>query len=336
MTTSIPRLLVLACCWAYLAGLGLWLVEWLLIGDQAEDLFTINGLALYLFLPLPLVPPVALWTRRPELGIAVLLAAALWLYLWGGLFLPRSPDAPAGAPRLTVMTYNVLGWNRRPDAVVQVIRESGADIVGLVELNPAISAAIERDLAAEYPYRIMDPRVGTDGSGLISKLPFRVLEGLLADDDWVSDPLVLELDVDDRRVTYVRFHAIATPSFWHERARQVRKLADYARQHDGPIIFAGDLNATPTNDDYQTLTGPLTDAWAEAGRGFGHTFPGASREETPGSSTPQLFGRPLPKWLVRIDYIFHSSHWRTLAARNPPHDGASDHRPVLAELALID
>ena len=336
MTTSPAKLLLLACAWAYLAGLGLWLAEWLLIGDRSELLFTLNGLALYLFLPLPLVLPVALWTRRPELGVGVLLAAGLWVYLWGGLFLPRSPDAPADAPRLTVMTYNVLGWNRQPEAVIRVIRESGADIVGLVELNPAISTAIERELAAEYPYRVMDPRIGTDGSGLISKLPFRVIEGQLADDAWVSRPLVLELDVGGIRVTYVRFHAIATPLFWRERARQVRKLADFARQHEGPLILAGDLNATPTNDDYQTLTGPLTDAWAQAGRGFGHTFPGASKEDTPGSSTPELLGWPLPKWLVRIDYIFHSSHWRTLVARNPPHDGASDHRPVLAELALIE
>jgi endonuclease/exonuclease/phosphatase (EEP) superfamily protein YafD len=38
---------------------------------------------------------------------------------------------------------------------------------------------------------------------------------------------------------------------------------------------------------------------------------------------------------VRIDYVFYSSHWRAAAARLGPWDGGSDHRPVVAELALL-
>jgi endonuclease/exonuclease/phosphatase (EEP) superfamily protein YafD len=39
-------------------------------------------------------------------------------------------------------------------------------------------------------------------------------------------------------------------------------------------------------------------------------------------------------WLVRIDYIFHSPHWKTLDARLAKFDGVSDHRGVVAVLAL--
>jgi endonuclease/exonuclease/phosphatase (EEP) superfamily protein YafD len=40
-------------------------------------------------------------------------------------------------------------------------------------------------------------------------------------------------------------------------------------------------------------------------------------------------------WLVRIDYIFHSPHWITLDARLAKFDGVSDHRGVVAVLALV-
>ncbi|MCP4105920.1 MAG: hypothetical protein GY749_10350 [Desulfobacteraceae bacterium] len=72
-------------------------------------------------------------------------------------------------------------------------------------------------------------------------------------------------------------------------------------------------------------------SWHNAGTGFGHTFPGAASD---GSARPVIVGIPAPKWLVRIDYIFHSEHWQTIAARTGPWDGCSDHRPVMATLAL--
>ncbi|MBA3533901.1 MAG: endonuclease/exonuclease/phosphatase, partial [Ardenticatenales bacterium] len=73
------------------------------------------------------------------------------------------------------------------------------------------------------------------------------------------------------------------------------------------------------------------DGWQEGGWGLGHTFPGA---DSPGSSRPKVAGLSVPKWLVRIDYIFHSSHWQTLSAEIGPWDQVSDHRPVMATLRL--
>ena len=42
----------------------------------------------------------------------------------------------------------------------------------------------------------------------------------------------------------------------------------------------------------------------------------------------------VPRWLIRIDYVFHSRHWRAVSARNGRIDGKSDHRPVIATLVL--
>jgi endonuclease/exonuclease/phosphatase (EEP) superfamily protein YafD len=102
------------------------------------------------------------------------------------------------------------------------------------------------------------------------------------------------------------------------------------------LIIAGDFNASDLNDSHGILTEHLYDAWREAGSGLGNTFPGVSRQDTPHSSRPDPFGIDVPKWLIRIDYIFCTYDWQPIDARIGPWDGHSDHRPVIAELALRD
>ncbi|HLG12781.1 MAG TPA: hypothetical protein VI876_13565, partial [Dehalococcoidia bacterium] len=88
------------------------------------------------------------------------------------------------------------------------------------------------------------------------------------------------------------------------------------------------------NDSYAILTEHLYDAWEKAGSGLGNTFPGVSREVTPGSSRPDMLGIDVPKWLIRIDYVFCTYDWEAVDARIGPWDGNSDHRPVIAEVTL--
>jgi endonuclease/exonuclease/phosphatase (EEP) superfamily protein YafD len=99
-----------------------------------------------------------------------------------------------------------------------------------------------------------------------------------------------------------------------------------------PVLVVGDFNTVDVSTAYNIVTHELHDAWREAGAGLGNTFPGAA---TPGSSRPMVAGIPIPKWLVRIDYIFYSADWRTVAAELGPWDGVSDHRPVMARLRLV-
>jgi endonuclease/exonuclease/phosphatase (EEP) superfamily protein YafD len=68
------------------------------------------------------------------------------------------------------------------------------------------------------------------------------------------------------------------------------------------------------------------DAYREAGAGFGHTFP-APRDG-------QRSGLPLGlRFTVRLDYVYHSTHFRAIAARVAEWDGGSDHLAVVATLA---
>ncbi|WP_437578928.1 hypothetical protein [Sorangium sp. So ce887] len=47
-----------------------------------------------------------------------------------------------------------------------------------------------------------------------------------------------------------------------------------------------------------------------------------------------ILGVPVPRWLVRIDHVFHSADRVTIDARTGPESDASDHRTVVVTLAL--
>ena len=82
-----------------------------------------------------------------------------------------------------------------------------------------------------------------------------------------------------------------------------------------PAIVVGDFNASPHDWAFARVAGArggLTDAFRQAGRGWGATY-----------------HRRLP--LVRIDHVLASREWTVVRARVPA-VGASDHRPVEAVL----
>ncbi len=108
-----------------------------------------------------------------------------------------------------------------------------------------------------------------------------------------------------------------------ERERAAQIVATFAANHPHPTIVLTDFNVTDQTTAYAILTGPLRDAWREAGWGFGHTW-----------GRTVIRGVRIPVWFVRIDYVFYSPHWRALSAHTGPWDGISDHRAVSATLVL--
>src|SRR4029453_9634827 len=99
-------------------------------------------------------------------------------------------------------------------------------------------------------------------------------------------------------------------------------LGDFVATQSNPLIALGDFNTSEQSTAYKIMTKRLHDAWRVVGYGLGHTFPGGS---SPGSARPVIAGVAVPMWLIRIDYIFCSSHWRPLAAWLGQVDGNSDH-----------
>ncbi len=330
--------ITIAVAWVYLVLLYGWFALYLFTGDRIGYVGLANYVAQWFFLPLPLVLFTALAVRRRSLWTGLAAAVLIFLWLWGGLFLPRPAPARAAIPTLRVMTYNVLGMHGIPAPSLGVIRAVAADVVFIQELSPQVAAAINAEMADLYPYQVLDPGPGPIGMGLISKVPLvESLERLPL--DWVGRPQIYELDWAGETILLVNFHTYSTRpaplaplnNNFRLREAQAQALADLAARLDGPLIVAGDANASPLNDAYKIIDRQLDDAWAQAGFGFGHTFPGSDLEV---SDRPRVFGIPLPQWLWRIDYVFASRHWQVSAAHLTPFDGYSDHRGVIAELVL--
>lgn len=110
--------------------------------------------------------------------------------------------------------------------------------------------------------------------------------------------------------------------FWDGQLADAQKILDAVRQDPLPTLIAGDFNSPHTGQIRHLLARELGDAHAEAGAGFGFTFPGKTRN-------PFSAGGP---WL-RIDYIFFTRHWSAMTCITEA-ERASQHRAVAARLAL--
>jgi endonuclease/exonuclease/phosphatase (EEP) superfamily protein YafD len=338
---SIFKRYAIALSWVYFTILFGWLALYLLSGDRFSYLGLMNNFAVSLFFPLPVMALIAIFTRRKELIGGTLLGAAVFVWFWGTLFIPRS-NLPKGGnphPALVVMTYNVLGMHGFIDPAIEVIRQENADLVFLQELTPELAETMQHELGDLYPYQILDPKPSVMGMGTLSRYP-------LADTgerlplDWVGTPQILDLDFEGIAVTLVNFHTFAYHYFppaavnqnLRYRETQAVALADFAARTPGPLIIAGDANAADLTQPYRTIRDSgLQDAWRAAGFGLGSTFPGST---VPASSRWKVGPWYVPQWMVRIDYIFVSPHWEAHSARVAQFDGVSDHRGVVAELVL--
>lgn len=103
-----------------------------------------------------------------------------------------------------------------------------------------------------------------------------------------------------------------------ERGEQAAHLADLLTRDGRPAstVVLGDMNAGPDAPETRALTAVLVDVWAAVGDGPGHTFPARHP-------------------VARIDHVLVSPDVTALTAEVVD-TRASDHRPVVAELALPD
>jgi endonuclease/exonuclease/phosphatase (EEP) superfamily protein YafD len=321
--------------WFYFCVLWLCLALRLVFKDRWWWLGFLNTLTPYWFAPLPVVLPIAYFTKRRVLWTQALLGVVVFLSLFGELWLPQWRLSDSDDPTLVVMSYNILGTNQNWPAMRDSILDSQADVVSLQELNREVAQTIEAEFSERYPYQILDFQ-----DSLISRYPITLTEATLPD-SWGTPPQVYQLDFDGQLVTLVNAHFYASflnfdvpfmTWVFREREHQAQLLADFASRIDTPLIVTIDFNATDQNQAYRIITGQLIDSWREAGWGFGHTFPGGP--SAPSLRRPVVAGRPIPMWVFRIDYIFHSNDFLATKARLGKWDGVSDHRPVIATLEM--
>ena len=293
------------------------------------------------YLPVPIIAAAGCVLRCPLLLVSGLAAAAAFARTWGPLFRRRQAPCPHPTDGLTVMSFNVLAWNRRHAELAEAILAADADVVGLQELHAEIADALDVRLLRRYPHRALHPTRNTSGSGILSRHPLRDVATFRLSDhghwchraivDAPAGPLTVfsirtpvpRVPRPPRRRGSLRLVAGFQP--WRRRI-EILRLLDMVRHARRPVVVAGDFNLTEYSPDYQLLRSELGDAYRAVGPGFGHTFPRIG-------SFPSALPAPWP--VLRLDYVWYSPELRPVAARLG-HAGGSDHLPVVVRFVRIE
>ncbi len=337
--------------WVYYGLLYSWTIFQKLFQDRLWWLGLVNSLSLYWFLPTIIFLPYALFTRQLYLISLSIISFALFFFRHGKYFLPcpvyliHEKDQPENS--ITFMTYNLLQSNQNIQDVIQVIRNSNAEIVFLQELNPLLEDGIRNKLSEVYPHQIYGMRSQTSKiarNGILSKYPLEQINDSIGG-TWSSDPLICKATHQKWAFFLINIHAfphrfgtanLREIALSHQiREHSNKLLLSYIEKIAEPIVVSGDFNTTDQNSAYQIIQKRLMDSWLEAGCGLGHTF-GIREDTLTNRKLPKSITQLLPKWIVRIDYIFHSKHWVPVEVKMGQWDGYSDHRPIIAKLVLTN
>lgn len=239
--------------------------------------------------------------------------------------------APTPTP-LRILSYN-LHHGEGVDGKLDLVRIAGvitsarADVVALQEVDQKAKRTGGIDQAAELARltglhvaygKAMDFQGGAYGQVLLSRWPLS---------DFTVHPLPNPAKAEPRIAISAIVRPPGQPAFrfvgthldatrddtarWQQAARLIELFGSDAT----PTVLAGDFNARPETRIMQALLKPFSDASAA-------------------SPAPTI---PAEKPVGRIDFVLlrPATVWRVLSSAVIPEAVASDHRPLLVELAPI-
>lgn len=263
------------------------------------------------------VPP------RPYL-LALCLAAAITL---GCAAAPRGTPTDVG---LRVVSYNIRHGRGMDDSVdlartAAVLRGLRPDVVGLQEVDRMVrrsgdvdeAAALGAMLGLSHAFGAFMPYQGGEyGLAVLSRFPItRATPVRLPDGNEPRVALAAELRLPDGRalmVVNVHFDWVANDTFRLKQATALTTVLDTLRI---PYVLLGDFNDEPGS---RTLA----------------LFRARAREVEKPASDRLTFSSTAPEKEIDFVFVAPAAAWRTMGARPVTERMASDHRPVLAEIAL--
>ena len=223
---------------------------------------------------------------------------------------------PAGE-RFTVVSANLMVGSADIDALAAEVESANPALVALQEVTPA---ALERirgsGLASKYPHQYVVAANLAGGTMLLSKSP---LTNQSRTPNTVLNNLGARTDLPRADSTQILGVHIAAPingyaGSWND---ELAELRDQMRAlPSGPVIVAGDFNASFDHSQYRALLGDgYVDTAGQSGAGFVPTYP-----------TDRLGGQP---W-VALDHVIVRGF--TAAAFHTFDLEGSDHRGVVVSL----
>jgi endonuclease/exonuclease/phosphatase family metal-dependent hydrolase len=247
----------------------------------------------------------------------------------------------AGHAPLRVLTYNIhagkdAAQQHNLERVAAVIRDAGADVVLLQEIDRATTRSGGEDQVATLARltgmnsafgKSLDYQGGEYGIALLSRFPLDSVRLVQLE---VTPPQERSGASYEPRIA---LHAIAraphgavhivnthldpgaAPTYRHQEIIGLLAHLAYTVPPDAPLIVGGDLNARPNTREIAALMLVFSDAWAACGSGgAGYSFPAHAPDR-------------------RIDYVMlrrsRCTNARVLDAQ------PSDHRPLLVTVIPV-
>lgn len=203
-------------------------------------------------------------------GLAVLAgAAATQLPLQRRRFAQRSDES-----NLTVLHANIWLGQADLDALVALIEQHRPDVLTLVELTPEAEARLRPRLSESLPHAYVSAAPGGEGAGIYSRFP---LVDEQRHDGFVTELLSARVEMPGRPLVFA-VHPVPPwprePSEWVRELGLLRQLLAKIPVDDGPVVVAGDFNATQDHRRYRDLQdGRFVDAAVATGAGMLRTYP---------------------------------------------------------------
>jgi endonuclease/exonuclease/phosphatase (EEP) superfamily protein YafD len=320
----------------YAGAVAAWTLAWILCGDRWGGLGMANAWAFWLLLTGAPAGAIRLWRQSRWLAGGWLIAGLALLarrYGWR-----RQPSAPPAfdedAPGLRVLSFNLLMYDPAPSASIALLQRVTADLLLFQELSDAMANRLDAEVPG-YPYRHWHPRAGNRGGfGVASRIPFTVTGA------WTSRherqfALRVTLDGADGPLDIYNIHLLAPTGKdlarngfdgnFRLRESQIEIILAEIASRGRPALAMGDHNLTEASDAYRRLSACLIDAWTQAGRGPGWTWP---------RSLYPVLRRHIPFWpLLRLDYCFVSPPLAVRKMEVICERTGSDHCPIVVEVA---
>lgn len=257
-----------------------------------------------------------LWWKRDRVAAAVttlLLVGCLSFivpYYW-------QRAVPSEGHRVSLRVCNVFCHNIEPERVLALLREAPTDVVVLLEVTFEWSERLQ-ELRDVYSHMQFEPQAGSFGIGILSRQPWTHLQHRSFGRQRLPS-LIVDFPLEgDRTWQLIATHPLPPISSFNAASRdeQLTRVATYCAEHDGPIVVAGDLNASPWSHAFRRLCrdGDLRDS--SLGFGIHPTWP--------------TYG---PLAVIPIDHLLPSREVG-VAGRYVERTVGSDHRPVRAELVF--
>lgn len=249
------------------------------------------------------------WWRLAAWSLAlVLLHLALVVPLYAG------GPAPTDAPRLRVISFNVLNGNPQTPEAARHVASLDPDVVALLEVSEAQLQAFEAALPGYH--RIAEPHDDPFGIAVLTRTAPTKAEVRTLGTPW--PPVIeLELPLGGQPLAMLAIHPPppVTTELSHTRDALLGTVAQWATQRSGPTLVVGDLNATPWSAPLRAL---LDDSPLRSTQRFG------LQPTWPAGLGP--LGLP-------IDHALCSDHLVPIARTVGPSFG-SDHRMLMVDLEL--